>query len=282
MKSGTPSRTALGAAHHRAAHQILEQGRIFADPLAVRILGEDADAIARRAEEDPARRRMRIFIAVRTRFAEDALAAAVNEGVRQLVVLGAGLDTFAYRSPFGDRLRVFEVDHPATQAWKRDLLAAAAIPITAGLTFVSVDFQRERLDERLAEAGLDPVQPTFFTWLGVVPYLTEEAVWATLRFIGGLPGGAHVVFDYGDPPATLPPELRAFHDGLASRVAEAGERLLTWFEPEQLRVGLLEAGFSEVEDLGPRQFAARYFPERAAAVSERGGHVVRAVRRASR
>jgi methyltransferase (TIGR00027 family) len=278
MQSGRPSRTALGAAHHRAAHQILEQGRIFADPLAVRILGEDAEAIARRAEEDPSRRRMRIFIAVRTRLAEDALAGAVNEGVRQLVVLGAGLDTFAYRSPFGDRLRVFEVDHPATQAWKRELLANAGISLPGWLTFVPVDFESERLQERLAEAGFDPAQPTFFTWLGVVPYLTGEAVWATLRFIGSLPGGAHVVFDYGDPPATLPPDTREFHETLASRVAEVGERLLTWFEPAVLRDGLLEAGFTEVEDLGPRQFAARYFPHRAAAMPERGGHVVHAWR----
>ena len=281
MQAGRPSRTALGAAHHRAAHQILEQGRIFSDPLAVRILGKDAEAIARRAEEEPARRRMRIFIAVRTRFAEDALAAAVKQGVRQLVVLGAGLDTFAYRSPFGDLLRVFEVDHPATQAWKRELLSAAGIPLPAWLTFAPLDFESEQLEGRLPEAGLDPAQPAFFTWLGVVPYLTEEAVWSTLRFIGGLPGGAHVVFDYGDPPATLPLEARAFHDGLASRVAEVGERLQTWFEPARLREGLLEAGFSEVEDLGPRQFAERYFPQRAAMAPERGGHVVRAMRKAA-
>jgi len=280
MQSGRPSRTALGAAHHRAAHQILEQGRIFSDPLAVRILGEDAEAIARRAEKNPAGRRMRIFIAVRTRFAEDALARAVKEGVRQLVVLGAGLDTFAYRSPFGDCLRIFEVDHPATQAWKRGLLADAGISLPGWLTFAPVDFESERLEERLAEAGFNLAQPTFFTWLGVVPYLTEDAVWATLRFIGGLPGCAHVVFDYGDPPATLPPETRELHEALASRVAEVGERLLTWFEPARLREGLIEAGFMEVEDLGPRQFAARYFPQRAATASERGGHVVRAVRRA--
>jgi len=276
MVVGQPSRTALGAAHHRAAHQILEQGRIFSDPLAVRILGGDAEAIARRGEENPAGRRMRIFIAVRTRFAEDALATAVSNGVRQLVVLGAGLDTFAYRSPFGDRLRVFEVDHPATQAWKRELLADVSIPIPSWLTFAPVDFESERLEERLAAAGFDSAQPTFFTWLGVVPYLTEEAVWSTLRFICSLPGGSHVVFDYGDPPTTLPPDVRAFHEALASRVAEAGERLLTWFEPPRLREGLLETGFSEVEDLGPRQFAERYFPHRAAVVQERGGHVVRA------
>src|SRR5579872_4220947 len=118
MQIGKPSRTAMAAAAHRAAHQILEQGRIFADPLAVRILGEDADVLARKADEDPTGRRMRIFIAIRTRLAEDALAAAIDCGVTQLVVLGAGLDTYAYRSPLRERVRIFEVDHPATQAWK--------------------------------------------------------------------------------------------------------------------------------------------------------------------
>ena len=125
MQSGKPSRTALAAARHRAAHQLLEYGRIFADPLALRILGEDADAIAREAAENPSARRMRIFIAARTRFAEDALAAAVERGVRQLVVLGAGLDTYAWRGGMRERVRIFEVDHPATQAWKRQRLAEA-------------------------------------------------------------------------------------------------------------------------------------------------------------
>jgi hypothetical protein len=138
MLSGTPSRTAKAAAAHRAAHQVLEQGRLFADPLALRILGDDAETAVREAEADPSKRRMRIFIAARTRFAEDALAAAVQRGVRQLVVLGAGLDTFAYRSPHGDRLSLFEVDHPATQAWKRQRLADAAIPVPDSLVFAPI------------------------------------------------------------------------------------------------------------------------------------------------
>jgi methyltransferase (TIGR00027 family) len=183
MQIGEPSRTARAAAFHRAAHQVLEHGRIFADPLALRILGEDADNIARVAERRPSGRRMRIFIAARTRFAEDALAAAFERGVRQLVVLGAGLGTYAYRGMLRDRLHVFEVDHPATQAWKRQRLAEAAIPLSASLTFAPIDFERETLAEGLAAASFDPAQQTFFTWLGVVPYLTEEAVWPTLGFI---------------------------------------------------------------------------------------------------
>lgn len=115
MQRGQPSRTALSAAAHRAAHQILEQARFFYDPLALRILGPDAMAMVDEAAQDPPRKRMRIFIAVRSRFAEDSLAQAVGRGARQLVILGAGLDTYAYRSPFREQLRIFEVDHPATQ-----------------------------------------------------------------------------------------------------------------------------------------------------------------------
>jgi methyltransferase (TIGR00027 family) len=271
-----PSRTAWAAAAHRAAHQVLEGGRIFADPLAVRILGTDAETVAREAEGEPSRRRMRIFIAVRTRFAEDALAAAVGRGTSQLVVLGAGLDTYANRSPFGERLRVFEVDHPATQAWKRELLRQAAIPLPGSVTFAPVDFERQTLAEGLQDAGFEPTRQTFFTWLGVVPYLSQEAVWSTLGFIAGVAGGAHVVFDYSDPPQTLSPEARAIHEQLTARVAAEGEAFVSYFEAEPLRMKLEALGFRDVEDLGPRAIAARYFPSRVDAMPEKGAHLVRA------
>ena len=203
MQPGQPSRTALGAATHRAVHQVLERGYIFADPLAVRILGTDAEFAVRDAEKDPSRRRLRLFIAVRTRFAEDALTVAVARGVRQLVVLGAGLDTYAYRAAFGESLRVFEVDHPATQAWKRQRLAEAAIPIPSTLTFAAVDFEEKTLGEGLSAAGFDPAKQTFFTWLGVVPYLTEQAVFSTLSYIADLPGGTTLC------STTVIPRLRA-------------------------------------------------------------------------
>ena len=257
------SRTAWAAAVHRAAHQVLEQGSIFADPLAVRILGEDAEAAIRETELQPSRRRMRIFIAIRTRFTEDALAAAVERGVRQLVVLGAGLDTYAYRSPWGARLRMFEVDHPATQAWKRQLLQNVAIPIPASLTFAPIDFERQTLAEGLAGAGFDSSQQTFFTWLGVVPYLTEESVTSTLSFIASVAGGAHVVFDYSNSPESLPPELRAWHEKRAAHVAELGEAWLSYFEADNLRAKLTALGFSTIEDLGlPKLLPATFPPGR--------------------
>jgi len=276
MQTRKPSRTARAAAVHRAIHQVLEKGRIFADPLAVRILGEGIEGLAREAEQNPHRRAMRIFIAARTRFAEDALAAAVERGVGQLVVLGAGLDTYAYRGAMRDRLRIFEVDHPATQAWKRQRLAEAGIPIPGALTFAPVDFERETLGDGLAAAGFDPAQRAFFTWLGVVPYLTEDAVFATLRFIGSLPGGAQVVFDYSNPPDSLSAEMRAVHDARAAHVAEVGEAWVSYFESDALRLKLMALGFIEIEDLGPPQIAARYFPLLVRAAQDNGGHIVRA------
>ena len=273
MDAARPSQTALAAARHRAAHQVLEQGRIFADPLALTILGDDASEAVQLARADPGTRRMRIFIAVRSRFAEDTLDKAIAGGVLQVVVLGAGLDTWAYRSAGREHLRIIEVDHPATQEWKRELLDRAAIPVPGELTFAPIDFERESLAEGLDGAGFDRDLPTFFTWLGVVRYLTEDAVWSTLTLIARLPHGAHVVFDYSDPPDTLPTDARARHEARAARVAEIGEAFVTHFEADRGRDELMALGFTHIEDLGPARLAERYFPGRGA-LPDRGGHVV--------
>jgi len=269
MQVGEPSRTARAAAFHRAALQVLEHGRIFADPLALRILGEYADAVAREAERRPSGRGMRIFIAVRTRFAEDALAAAVERGVPQLVVLGAGLETTGSLARFrGRSSSPAGLEAPAPRrGWH---------PAAGGADVRSIGFERETLAEGLAAAGFDPSAWTFFTWLGVVPYLTEEAVWATAGFVASLPNGAHAVFDYGDAPASLSPEMRASHERRAAQVTALGEPFMSYFEPLELRAKLISLGFSEVEDLGPRQIASRYFPSHADTAPERGGHILRA------
>jgi methyltransferase (TIGR00027 family) len=278
MQQGQPSRTALGAAYHRAAHQVLERGAIFADPLALRILGAEAGAALSEAKNDPSRRMMRLFIAVRTRFAEDSLSAAFARGVRQLVVLGAGLDTYAYRSNLGESLHIFEVDHPVTQAWKRQRLAETAIEIPHALTFAPVDFEQQSLAAGLAAVGFDPAEQTFFTWLGVVPYLTEAAVFSTLSFIANLPGGAHVVFDYGNPPAQSFDRdgYAAFRERLAARVASVGESLKSHFQTDVLHAKLVALGFREVEDLGQSLIQKRYFRSQGDLQRDRGGHVVRA------
>ena len=275
MIAGQPSRTALAAATHRAVHQLVEGGRIFADPLAVRILGADPAVLAADASATPERRPMRIFIAARTRFAEDSLARAVASGTGQLVVLGAGLDSFAYRSPYGDRLRVFEIDHPATQGWKRQRLADAGIAVPPWLTCAPIDFETGTLEEALLQARFDPGRGSFFMWLGVVPYLTEAAIFGTLGYVASLPGGAEIVFDYGDPPETLAPEIRVIHDARAAQVAALGEAWLTYFDPTLLSARLKGFGFRHTEDLGPSELRARYYPN-ATTSPQRGSHVIRA------
>ena len=219
---------------------------------------------------------MRIFVAARARFAEDALAAAVERGLSQVVILGAGLDTYAYRNPFHGRLSVFEVDYPDTQAWKRARLRAALIPIPDTLTFAPVDFESQNLANGLVGAGFDASLQTFFIWLGVVPYLTQEAIWSTLAYIANLPGGAHVIFDYGDPPDSLSPEVRILHDRRAAHVEAEGEPWVSYFDSDELKTKLTGLGFSGLEDLGPAQIAVRYFPNRAGRSPDRGGHILRA------
>jgi methyltransferase (TIGR00027 family) len=191
-----------------------------------------------------------------------------------VVVLGAGLDTLAYRVPFGAGVRVFEVDHPATQAWKRRLLAGAEIPEPPRLTFVPVDFERGTLEAGLDAAGFDPALPSFFIWLGVVPYLTGTAVFATLGCIAGLPGGAGVVFDYANPPG----EGDHSRGRLAARVAAAGEAFRSHFHTPDLHARLAALGFHDIEDLGPVRIRERYFPAAPPPASDEGGHLLRAAR----
>jgi methyltransferase (TIGR00027 family) len=234
MEGKEPSRTARAAAAHRAAHQTLEGGAIFADPFACAILGEEPQAIAAKEAADPMRRPMRLFVAARSRFAEDALAAAVARGLRQAVQLGAGFDTFALRNPHvALGLRVFEVDHPSTQLWKRERLAEAGLAVPESLTFVPVDFERQSLADGLSAAGFRADRAAFFLWLGVVPYLTREVIDGILRFVASLPA-SEIVFDYSEPPENYPPERRAVHAAMSARVASLGEPWISHFEPAEM------------------------------------------------
>jgi len=260
------STTAQRVALRRAAHQLLDDPRVFEDPVALRMAGlESAASLLAdpgQSEGTPLSRYLRAFMAARSRYAEDQLALAVGEGIRQYVILGAGLDTFAYRNPYPDgMLRVFEVDHPATQAWKRTRLAEAGIPIPPDLTFASVDFETQTLAEGLRRAGHDAGEPTFFSWLGVTPYLTVETVFATLRFIASA-AGSRIVFDYAIPPSSLTPLQRRVFDALAQRVAMAGEPWQAFFDPPSLAEELRRMGFNQVEDVGPEAMNARYFSGR--------------------
>lgn len=277
MQNGQPSRTALAAAVQRAAHQTLEGGSIFKDPVARVMLGRDADALIDVISGDPAQRQMRIFLAARSRFAEDCLDAAVARGVRQLVVLGAGLDTFALRNPHAALgLRIFEVDHPATQAWKRDRLRESNFAVSETLTFAPVDLASQSLAEELEAAGFQAARPAFFCWLGVVPYLRREAISAILGYIATLPG-SEVVFDYSEPLENYSPERRANVAAVAERTAAMGEPWLSYFDPAGIANDLRGQGFAELEDLGLADIAVRYLGAPAGRqTADAGPHVIRA------
>jgi len=266
MIEAQPSKTALRVALRRAAHQVHDaRPLVFDDPLAVKILGpEFSEEIKRtpKAEKRPFSAALRAFMVCRARYAEDVLAAGVRDSnVRQYVVLGAGLDTFAYRNPFAD-VKVFEVDHPATQAWKRELIKAAEISVPETMQFVAVDFETMSLRQELLRAGFDFSVPAAVAWLGVVPYLTPEAFAATMRVLERLAPGSSVVFDYSQPREVLSEREQLMLDSISARVALAGEPFQLFFTPEQLREELEHYGWSVVEDLDGKGLNARYLAGR--------------------
>lgn len=261
MEKGKASRTALGVAIRRAAHQLMDRPPVLDDPIAVRLVGSSYRGKMGRASHR-VERDFRAFMAVRSRYVEDRLAEFVARGGEQYAVLGAGLDTFAYRNPFPS-LRVFEVDFPATQEWKRAMLAGANIAVPGGLTFVPLDFERHALADGLADAGFDSLRPAFFGWLGVVPYLTLAAFRSTLDAIAQWPAGTAVSFDYALAPETLNLLGRRAFDALAGRVARAGEPFRLFFTPAELEAELYRAGFQRFEQLDSDQLNERYFKDRA-------------------
>jgi len=275
MIEARPSATAQRVAMRRAAHQFLDVPKVFDDPLALSILGQEAVAELRSSIEnfqDSASRSLRAFVVARSRFAEEELARAVARGVSQYVILGAGLDTFAYRNSYAESaLRVFEVDYPATQLWKQRLLAEAGIAIPSSVTYVPVDFEHQTLVDGLAQAGFDSQKITFFSWLGVTPYLTRDSVMSTFAYIVSTPAGGGVVFDYAVPRSSLNLIGRLAFDALARRVAAAGEPFQTFVDPHELAAELHRIGFRQVEDMDAREINSRYFKNRADGLAVRGG-----------
>jgi methyltransferase (TIGR00027 family) len=272
MQEGEFSKTANRVAIRRAAHQLLDQPKVLDDPLALRIIGSEAahDLRSNPKEHHAFSRAFRAFMAARSRFAEDELARAVAHGVRQFVILGAGLDTFAYRNPHPS-LRVFEVDHPSTQAWKREQLQTAHIPVPQSLTFVPIDFEQQTLESGLAPSGLDKNSPAFFSWLGVTPYLTRKACLTTLSFIAKMRAGSGVVFDFAVDPALLNPGQRQALAALSKRVARYGEPFQLFFDPAKLQDELISLGFHRTELLQGKELNARYFKDRTDGLLVRGG-----------
>jgi methyltransferase (TIGR00027 family) len=244
----------------RAAHQILDNPKILEDPVALRILGvEDVRELLSAPErfQTALARYLRAFVVARSRIAEDALSEAVARGVRQYVILGAGLDTFAYRNPYPSSiLSVFEVDHPATQEWKLSKLSAAQISAPESLTFVPSDFETHVLGDRLQEFGFRMDEPSFFSWLGVTMYVTRSAVMTTMRYVASsVRRGSGIVFDYAHPTSSS--------SRLKDRAAAVGEPWQTFFEPGELALELKALGFERLDDNGPEEINVRFFRTRA-------------------
>ncbi len=265
MHEGQASRTALLTAKARACHQWMDYPKVFDDPLATKIVGDAAmqECIRQPVQaQDLACTTGRAALAARSRVAEDALCAAVARGVAQYVVLGAGLDTFAYRNPFGESLRVFEVDRPATQAWKREKLREARIAEPANLSFVPVDLATQSLPDRLRPAGFRADQPAFFGWLGVTMYLPPQAVRRTLGYIASLPRGSGVAFDFMYRPARWNLPMRLMLSVLSRRHARLGEPWIGLFEPGRLVADMAALGFSDPRHLTRAELNSSLFEGR--------------------
>lgn len=266
LQKGEPSRTALRVATLRAAHQLLDEPVLLEDPVALPILGATLETAVREDPyqyNEPFLRGLRALLVVRSRVAEDELARAVAAGVQQYVVLGAGLDTFAYRNPHSAAgLHVFEVDHPSTQQWKRNCLSEAGIALPANLTFAPVDFEHGTLAQGLAQAGFRSDLPACFSWLGVTMYLTETAIMDTLGYVATLAKGSSICFDYRVSATLLNPIERMIGELMGQRVAAAGEAWLSAFEPDVLQKQMLALGFSEAETYDADNLNQRYLYRR--------------------
>ncbi len=279
MEGGNPSATALICALVRAAHLSWdEQPKIFEDTLAQQLSGCDSEAalkaqldqldaeVARTTNPDFAltlRRSVTNAVVTRSRYLEDEVDEAVRQGVSQYVILGAGLDSFAYRRPeLAKVLRVFEVDHPATQAWKRSRLRAAGIELPANLNLVPVDFEKESLIDNLRMSGYRTDAPGLFSWLGVTMYLSTDAIFGTLRAVAALAPGTEIIFEYNVPKDLVDEETQKILAAATAATQARGESQGTSFEPAKLAEQVRKIGFAEVSDFGPDDAAARYFKDR--------------------
>ena len=270
MIDGRPSTTALRAATQRAMHQKLDRPLVFDDPLALPLLAPLGELAT-----PPRTAPIRAWMAARSRFAEDALARARARGCTQYVLLGAGLDTFAYRQASGHTpappLPVFEVDHPDTQRWKRSLLREAGIGEPSGVTYVPVDLARSGLAEALSAAGYRAHEPACFAWLGVTPYLTEDAIHDTLRVVRSLNPRGEIVFDYLVAGRELSWRSRLAQYMIERYVARLGEHVLSHLSPSRLAPRLRESGWSTVDDIDCPALNALYFADRADGLRISGG-----------
>lgn len=260
MQDHQASRTALAVAYIRAAHQLLDSPPLlFPDPVAVKLLGPDAaDAIHGMIErhQNPYGRGLRSHVCLRSRFAEDRLAEEVRSGASWYVLVGAGFDTFAYRQPaWAKALRIVEVDHPATQQAKRQMLAATDLTPPENLSFASVDFSKESLADVLGRLAIPAEDSVVFSWLGVTMYLSEEAITRSLDAMATVSDRASVTLTFRQPPDPSVPSDKV----LDEMVANLGEPFISCFTTDAIAAILQQRGFGTADFLTPEDAVARYY-----------------------
>ncbi|HET9959864.1 MAG TPA: class I SAM-dependent methyltransferase [Polyangiaceae bacterium] len=259
-----PENTAARVALWRALHvQADAPPHVFEDVVGLALVGPDADW-QKRPDMSPFTRPFRASIVARARFVEDLLERQVATGVAQYVILGAGLDTFAQRRPeLASRLRVFEIDQPGPQEWKRKRLLELGLGIPSFLRLVPVDFERgEAWLEQLAAAGFDPTVPTLVASTGVSMYLTKAAIATTLSQVAALAPGSTLVMSFMLPIELAEPELRPGIEAAARGARANGTPFVSFFTPDEMLSLARDAGFKKVEHVSAEALAERHFAGR--------------------
>ncbi|MFJ8314021.1 MULTISPECIES: class I SAM-dependent methyltransferase [unclassified Streptomyces] len=269
-----PDNTAVRTALWRAMHvRVDPPPHVLEDEIGLQ-LAAPADDWRRRPDMDPyATRGFRAAVVARARFIEDLIAEQADRGITQYVILGAGLDTFAQRRPeVASRLRVFEVDQPGPQAWKRHRLVELGYGIPDWLHLVPVDFEAsEDWLKKLAAAGFDAGRPSVIVSTGVSMYLTKAATAATLRQITGLAPGSTLAMTF-----LLPTELLDAADRPGLRTSEEGAQasgtpFISFYTPPEMLARAREAGFEDARHVSGSALAERYFADRTDGLSPSTG-----------
>jgi methyltransferase (TIGR00027 family) len=258
-----PSRTAVMAAVGRALHRDGPEPHVLDDWLASDLAGGDGQSMLEGMRQKFTPERLLTFqswTAARSRFVEDVVLEAVTNGIRQYVILGAGLDSFAYRNPeLGKKLHVIEVDHPCSQLWKQRRLEALRVPVPENVSFVSVDFEKQSLRDALSTAGFAFDAPAVISWIGVTMYLALDAIEATLKIIATCAPGTILVLSYDQPPEVLDDKGRALLNDVRHTADSYGEPFITLFRQEEIELLLVQRGFTNVRHFGVEEASREYF-----------------------
>jgi methyltransferase (TIGR00027 family) len=261
--------TARWTAMARGIHLVLDDDpKIFEDTLGRALADfpdDDPSGINAPSWADRENVGVRTHVIWRSRIAEDRLQTSVRQGMKQYVLLGAGLDSFAYRRPVSlEHVAVFEIDHPASQAWKRQKLEELGIPIPENVHFVPVDFETDNLLEKLKQSAFDPRLPVFFCWLGVVPYLSRKATRETLQFmLAAAEGYCELAFDFVVPPETVSGTDKEQLENTLQGLEDAGEPTPGLYRPNELEAMLKAAGFDAVTHISSTDGQKQYFDNRS-------------------